>query len=70
MGGVALARDAGGVGVVARVQQRLPVERAVLGHEQEDQAIDDAQELAVEVGERQPGRCAGRRAGRCSSGGW
>ena len=34
------------------MEQRLPVEGAVLGHEQEDQAIDHAQELAVEVGER------------------
>ena len=34
------------------MQQRLPVDGAVLGHEQEDQPIDDAQELAVEVGER------------------
>ena len=50
--GEALAGRAGGLGVVARMQQRLPVKRAVLGHEQKDQAIDHAQELAVEVGER------------------
>ena len=30
----------------------MAVEGPVLGHEQEDQAIDDAQELAVEVGRR------------------
>ena len=52
VGGEALAGGAGGLGVVARVQQRLAVEGAVLGHEQEDQPIDHAQELAVEVGER------------------
>ena len=34
------------------MQQRLAVEGAILGHEQEDQPIDHAQELAVEVGER------------------
>ena len=34
------------------MQQRLTVERAVLRDEQKDQAIDHAQELAVEVGER------------------
>ena len=51
VGGEALARGSR-IGVVARMQQRLAVEGAVLGDEQEDQPIDDAQELAVKVGER------------------
>ena len=34
--GVALARGAGCVGAVARMQQRLAVERAILGDEQEN----------------------------------
>ena len=70
VGGVALAGEPGGLGVIARMQQRLPVERAVLGDEQEDQAIDHAQKLAVEIGERYLAGAQSRRAGRCSSGGW
>src|SRR5437016_5741704 len=52
VGGVPLARSAGGVGVVARVKQRLAVKRPVLGDEQEDQPIDHPQEMAVKVGGR------------------
>ena len=34
------------------MHQRLPIDCAVIGHEQEDQAIDHAQELTVEIGQR------------------
>jgi hypothetical protein len=32
------------------MQQRQALERAVLGHEQEDEPVDHPQQLAVEVG--------------------
>jgi hypothetical protein len=52
MVGEALAGCAGGVRAVRRMQQGLPVNAAVLRHEQKDQAIHRTQQLAVEVGGR------------------
>ena len=50
VGGVTLAGGMGGVGVVPGVEQGQAVEGAILGHEQEDEPVDQAQELAVQVG--------------------
>ena len=46
--GVRLARRPSALGVVARMEQGLPVEGAVLGDEEKDQPVHHAQELAVE----------------------
>ena len=47
--GVRFARRPCAVGVVARMEQGLPVEGAVLGDEEKDQPVHHAQELAVKA---------------------
>ena len=54
--GVRLARRPCAVGVVARMEQGLPVEGAVLGDEEKDEPVHHAQELAVkDVRRERPG---------------
>jgi hypothetical protein len=64
MGGIPFARESCSLRIISRMQQGLPVDRAVIGNEKEDQPIDDTKKLAMEISELQLAGAQGLAQGR------